>query len=119
MTTQLAQVLRLLSTLACGVILIAFGFWAADEGRASSEQQVARVASSTSVPQPPPLQAPAEHHGGVRGTIEDASAKLTAPFEGVTDTRGPWVRHGIPVLLALLTYGLLARLLINYIPQRT
>jgi hypothetical protein len=107
--------LRLLSTLACGVVLVAFGLWATDEGRASSEQQIARVAGGAPGSAP---QAALAKHDGLRGTIEDANATLTRPFQGIADSKGAWLRNGVPALLALLSYGLLARLLINYIPQR-
>jgi hypothetical protein len=62
---------------------------------------------------------PDAKHGGVRGAIDEVNDSLIAPFEGAGSSEGPWMRHAMPALLALLAYGLLARLLINYIPQRT
>jgi hypothetical protein len=112
---HVAQVLRIVSTVACGVVLIAFVMWASDEARVSSQQQVAKVA--TSAPVPPATSAPAQRDG-VRGAIEDANAALVGPFDAVAESKGVWLRQGIPALLALLTYGLLARLLINHLPVR-
>jgi hypothetical protein len=123
MTEVLAHALRVMSTLACAVVVIAFGFWASDEGRAASDGQVALVGASGPGPSTPgtPVTAPASDakHGGIRGTIEDANAKLISPFDSVAASEAAWPKHLIPALLALLAYGLLARLLINYIPQRT
>ena len=114
MTEHLVRALRMVSTLACAVILITFVMWASDEGRATSQEQVARVNTTGPVQSAPRPAA----HDGVRGQIEKINAKLVGPFDGIADAEGPWVRHAIPALLALLAYGLLARLMINYIPQR-
>jgi hypothetical protein len=123
MTEALAHALRVMSTVACGVVLIAFVLWAADEGRAASDGQIAQVEetgpqSSTQRPAVT-VPTPAAKHGGVRGAIEDANYALISPFESAAAGDDAWKRHGVPALLALLAYGLLARLLINYIPQRT
>ena len=118
----LAHALRVMSTLACGIVLIAFVLWASDEGRAASDSQVALAGAAgpgRSAPGTAPAPDPGAKHGGVRGAIEDANEKLISPFDGVAASDTTWSRHAIPALLALLAYGLLARLLINYIPQRT
>jgi hypothetical protein len=115
MTEQLAHALRLLSTVACCVVVAAFALWASDEGHASTSHQVAQVDTTGPVR---PVQAPEPRHGGVRGAIDDANAALTAPFDGAVGSGGAWMQHAIPMLLALLAYGLLARVLIAYIPQR-
>ena len=107
--TDLAHGLRILSTLACGVVLIAFVMFAADQ-RQDPAGQVAATQGAVAAPEP--------EHGGVRGVIEDVNDTLVAPFEGVAASENQWVTAAIPALLALLTYGLLARLLIAYLPAR-
>jgi hypothetical protein len=123
MTDRLAHALRLMSTLACGIVVIAFVLWASDEGRAASDNQVAVVDEAGPGSSVPATVATSPtrsaKHGGVRGAIEDANDALISPFEGAASGDDAWPRHGIPALLALLAYGLLARVLINYIPQRT
>jgi hypothetical protein len=60
---------------------------------------------------------PAEpEHDGIRGTIEEANDFLIAPFENVVQSTDRWITRGVPALLALLAYGVLARLLIGYLP---
>jgi hypothetical protein len=120
--SQIARLLRLMSTLACVAIVASFALWAADEGRTSSERQIAKLDPTTNVPittatpaAPPPAET---KHGGVRGAIDDAGAALVRPFEGLVTSDDQWVRHGVPALLALLAYGLLARLLINLMYTR-
>jgi hypothetical protein len=119
--TVLAHALRAMSTLACGVVLIAFVMWASDEGRVASDNQIALVQASGHSPAVPGEAAPDPDakHGGVRGQIDRVNDALIGPFDGAAASEGPWMSHAIPALLALLAYGLLARVLINYIPQRT
>ena len=106
--TDLAHGLRLLSTLACGIVLIAFVFFAADHR--DDANQFAQTPAAAAVVEP--------EHDGARGIIENLNDTLVAPFDGVAASDDPWVAHTVPALLALLAYGLLARLLIGYIPAR-
>jgi|1185.fasta_scaffold1328107_2 hypothetical protein len=127
--THIQGILRLGSTIACAIVIAAFGMWASDEGRANSDQQVARLAeegNGDAVPTNPvdpnrPLPAaqpsPAAHHGGVRGAIEDANDALVSPFDHIAQGSGDWPSHIAPLVLALLAYGLLARILIAYLPR--
>lgn len=116
--------LRIASTIACAVVVCAFVLWATDEGRASSDSAVARLSQSdgphgvSTAPAagPAALPAPAPEPGGVRGAIEDANGALLSPFDGVAQDGNEWAAHGIPALLALFAYGLLARVLIPYLP---
>ena len=121
------SVLRVGSTIACGIVIAAFAMWATDEGRSGSDQQIARLSQSdgpsgapngapvTNPSAPVDAPAPAAEHGGVRGAIEDANDAVLSPFDHVAQDSGPWAAHIFPALLALLTYGLLARVLIPYL----
>ena len=119
-----AHALRLASTLACGIVLIAFAMWATDEAHTATNQQAGTAGGAVDgTPAPvavaPPVAASEAEHGGVRGAIESANATLVGPFEDVVQSTNEWVQHGVPALLALLAYGLLARLLVSYMaPQR-
>lgn len=127
--TEVQNLLRVASTIACGIIIAAFAMWATDEGRTDSDQQIARLSESdgsgAALSEAPatnpaaPVAAPAEDsgHGGVRGVVEDANDALLSPFDHVAEHGGPWASHIFPALLALLTYGLLARILIAYLPR--
>ena len=121
---EVQNILRVASTIACGIVIGAFAMWATDEGRASSDQQVARVSENAPADapvadpaRPVAVPAPEPEHGGVRGVVEDANDALVSPFDHVGEDGGPWAAHGLPALLALLTYGLLARVLIAYLPR--
>jgi hypothetical protein len=122
---QVQHVLRIASTIACAIVIGAFVMWASDEGQTGSQQQVARISESdggTIANANKPVvavaaTAPQAEHGGVRGAIENANEALVSPFDHVGQTGGPWAAHMFPALLALLTYGLLARILIAYLPR--
>lgn len=121
---EVQNILRIASTIACGIVLAAFVMWASDEGRTTSDQQVAQVDTKISGSPTPdanavPTAAPAPEaeHGGVRGAIEDANEALLSPFDHIAQDAGTWPAHFIPALLALLTYGLLGRILIGYLPR--
>jgi len=117
---EVQNILRVASTIACGVVIAAFAMWATDEGRTSSHQQVAQVDTAAPAPAPPAqpvAPAPEPEHGGVRGAIEDANDALLTPFDHIAQDSGAWPAHMVPALLALLTYGLLARILIAYLPR--
>jgi hypothetical protein len=118
--TDLANGLRLVSTVACLTIIAAFVLWGADQGRAESDRQVAVVAEGTPSGQSGVgTAAPATEHDGLRGLVERVDDKLTSPFQGVAESSSQdWVRRGVPALLALLLYGVVARIAIGYVPQR-
>ena len=127
--TEVQNLLRIASTIACGIVIAAFAMWATDEGRSGSDQQIVRLSQSdgpsgapngapvTNPAAPVGTPAPEAEHGGVRGAIEDANDALLSPFDHVAQDGGPWAAHIFPALLALLTYGLLARILIAYLPR--
>jgi hypothetical protein len=124
--TEVQNVLRIASTITCGIVIAAFAMWATDEGRSGSDQQVARLSESDGAPNGAPVTNPAvpvaapaadPEHGGVRGAIEDANEALLSPFDHIAQDGGSWPAHAFPALLALLTYGLLGRVLLAYLPR--
>jgi hypothetical protein len=103
--------LRTIAILASLVVVVSFGLFAIDETRAASGRSAAEVAghNATQVANPSPTEERAREraHGSVREAIDDANDVLAAPFAGVTgSSNSQWVNRGVPMLLALLVYGL-------------
>lgn len=117
-TAMAATLLRLASTAASLLVLAGFGLFALDEVRSGSETTLARLDDrERPAPGPAGERAREERHGDLREAIDDANDVLLDPFAGTVDSSSSaWVRHGVPALLALLVYGLLLRLLANFIP---
>lgn len=118
--THVAHALRIASTVACGIVIAAFVFWAGDGARSGSESQVAGLDDAAAqpaaiTPAGQTTPAPESERGAFRGAIEDANETLLSPFDHIADDRGKWAERAVPVLLALLSYGLLARMLIPYL----
>ena len=111
--SQVAHALRIASTLACCIVIAAFVLWAGEQGSAATEAQAGDATAAAATAPAAPATEP--EHGGARGALEDANAALLSPFDHVADGGGEWAAHAFPALLALLTYGVLARVLIPYL----
>ena len=99
------RALMVLSLVCCTLVCASFVLFAHDQVAGASKHQqnelVAGAASGTGtagrgihrVAQP-------------RRFIDSADHTLTAPFSSVVSSQNPWVKHGIPTVIALLVYGI-------------
>ena len=117
--TWVQTVLRWASTLACAILLISFALFAIEQAKGGSQQQQNKV-EGINQPSPSPQNERQREkmHGKVREAIDDADDVLVEPFSGVITSGSIWAKRAVTTLLALLVYGLLARVLIAYIPGR-
>jgi hypothetical protein len=117
--TLLQSLLRWASTIACVILVISFGLFALEQAKGGSKKQEAKIEG---INQPSPTsdseRQREQEHGDVREAIDDADDVLIQPFSGVIDSGSIWAKRGVATLLALLVYGLLARILIGYLPGR-
>lgn len=104
MSSSVAGLLRLVSRVACLIVIASFVIFAVNQtGKASTHQQEeinnTPIAEGAAVPHP-------KHENEVHKVIDEASNKLTSPFSGLTSgTNSQWVKRGVNVILALLLYG--------------
>jgi hypothetical protein len=108
-----------ISTLACLVIILSFGMWAADEGRNGSNTQVAKIDDAVASPAPS-AQSEAQRekeHGALREHIDDIDDVLLNPFAGIVSSDNDWAKRMVPAILGLLLYGVAFRLLLAYLPK--
>jgi hypothetical protein len=117
--TAIQSLLRWASTIACAILVVSFVLFAIDEAKGGTRHQVDKVAG---INDPSPSAATERQreraHGKVREAIDDADDVLVEPFSGVVTSGSVWAKRGVATLLALLVYGVLARILIGYLPGR-
>ena len=111
-----SRLLRMVSILACAVVVVSFALFVIDQTSSASHHQVAELSgASQSGPflgtpggaTPSGQAAPVHRQALVRRTIDDVSSALTSPFRAlISSGANPWAVHGIPALLALVLYGL-------------
>jgi hypothetical protein len=114
----LERALRLLAIGCSLLVIVGWGWFAANETSAASKQSQAEIAGQTAArtadPDPDQERAREKVNGKVHEAIDDANDVLLRPFASIASgSSSKWVRRTIPALLALLVYsfgfGLLAR----------
>jgi hypothetical protein len=119
--------IRLMAIVASAIVALGFVLFAADELRAGSETQQqaleneleGRTAAQQATSVPPSSElAREQRHGTLREAIDDANDVLLDPFDELVDSSNAWVARGIPVLLALLLYGVGLGMLANFLPKQ-
>ena len=117
--TMIQSILRLASTIACAILIVSFGLFVVEQAKGGSKQQVNKVEGiNQPSPTPETERQREKKHGQVREAIDDADDVLIEPFSGVVTSGSIWAKRGVATLLALLVYGVLARILIGYLPGR-
>jgi hypothetical protein len=117
--TALQSALRWASTIACAILVLSFGLFAIEQAKGGTKREVQKLGG---INDPSPSAATErqreKQHGKVREAIDDADDVLIEPFAGVVNSGSIWAKRGVATLLALLAYGVLARILIGYLPGR-
>ena len=99
----LARLLRLLSRVACLIVIASFALFAIHQTSHASTHQVDELTGTTQATNTESLSS----EGSVRRTIDEAANTITKPFAGLTSgSKNKWVVHGGNTLLAVLIYGL-------------
>jgi hypothetical protein len=106
----LEKALRLAAVICSLLVVLGWGWFAANETNAASKSTQAEIAgvaaTRTADPSPDQERAREQVNGPVHEAIDDANDVLLRPFAGVAaDSSSKWVRRTVPALLALLVYG--------------
>ena len=96
------RVLVLASVVCCGFVFASFVLFADAQIAGASRHQQNELVSAV------PVQGAAspKAKGEPRRFIDGAAGALTSPFSSLVPSNNPWVRHGVPTVLAMLIYGL-------------
>ena len=116
----MASLLRFVAVAASAIVIFSFLAFATDEAGHGSRTQVDKLGEALDEPAPAAnVERVREHrHSGARELMDDANDVLLRPFDGLLDSRNPWVQRIVPGLLALLAYGLGLALLANALPRK-
>jgi hypothetical protein len=114
-----SSVLRLLSILCIGAIVLSFAAFASDEAGDGSEETVARIGyadagqaaalptETLNQPSPPPRveRVREKEHAGWREAIDDVNDVVTNPFTTLAADGSIWAQRIVTGLLALALFG--------------
>jgi hypothetical protein len=119
-SSGMASLLRCVAVAASAILIFSFLAFATEEAGHGSQTQVDKLGEALDEPAPAPnVERMREHrHSGVRELVDDANDMLLRPFNGLIDSRNPWVQRIVPGLLGLLVYGLGLALLANVLPKK-
>lgn len=99
------RALVFVSLACCTLVCASFVLFAHDQvAGASKHQQNELVAGASSTPGT--ARSKPHRVGEPRRFIDNATHTLTSPFTSVVSSPNPWVKHGIPTVIALLVYGI-------------
>jgi hypothetical protein len=114
--SPVAATVRWLAILASAFVTLSFLFFAVDQTSSASQNQVnaivgqagVKAESATKVPNPPKAveQVREQENDQLHEFVDDVDDVLLSPFTGITDSDNIWVRRLVPLVLALLIYGL-------------
>jgi hypothetical protein len=102
--SAIIKLLRLASFAVCLIVIASFVSFAVVETKSASGRQGEEAASPTGASKPIPSNS-SRNEGSVRKALDEASAELTSPFDGLISSSSEWATRGVKLLLALVVYG--------------
>lgn len=101
--TVLHRILVLAALACCALVLASFALFAKDQLAGASAHQQRELASGTTIV----LGMPAASRpvAQPRRFIDGAATTLDAPFASIVQSDSLWVSRGVPVIFAVLVYG--------------
>ncbi len=104
MASTIIKLLRLISFVICLIVIASFAAFAVVQTKSASGHQGEQAASPTGEAKPV-ASGKSRHEGSVRKALDEASAELTSPFDGLISSSSEWATRGLKVLLTLVVYG--------------
>jgi hypothetical protein len=106
----LERALRFAAVICSVLVVVGWGWFAANETNAASQSSQAEIAgvaaARTADPSPDQERARENVNGPVHEAVDDANDVLLRPFASIASgSSSKWVRRTVPALLALLVYG--------------
>ena len=105
----IVRLLRFAAFVTCGIVIASFLIFAVGQTKSASGGQQAALANGTATASTssPPSAVPAPaHKSGLHRVIDEASERLTSPFEGIAPaSSSEWFDRIVKLILALAVYG--------------
>jgi hypothetical protein len=102
--SAIIKLLRLASFVICLIVVASFVAFAVVQTKSASGRQGEQAASPNGESKPIP-SGKSRHEGSVRKALDEASAELTSPFNGLISSSSEWATRGFKLLLTLVVYG--------------
>jgi len=104
------RALRFAAVVCSLLVVLGWGWFAADQTDAASKQSQAEIAGQSAQqaasPDPDQERAREKVNSKAHEVIDDANDVLLKPFAAIADgSSSKWVRRTVPAVLALLIYG--------------
>jgi hypothetical protein len=114
-----ARVIRLAAVVASLIVIVGFGFFAVELASETSERRRERLGPSLEpVPTAVDERDRERRHTDLREAVDDANDVLLAPFAGLVEGGGVWLRRSVATVLAVLVYGVALALLARFVAGR-
>lgn len=104
MGSAIIKLLRTAAFVVCLIVIASFVVFAVQQTKSASGRQGEQAASPTGAAKPIPANSK-RHEGSVHKALDEASAELTSPFDGIVSSSSEWATRGFKLLLALIVYG--------------
>jgi hypothetical protein len=115
----IAILLKWASIISCTIVTLSFLYFAVDQSSQASATSVRGITgqlagvkpeNATKLPNPPPAieKLREAENDKFHEYVDDADDILLSPFTGISHSKNIWARRLIPLVLALLIYGVLA-----------
>jgi hypothetical protein len=105
----IVRLLRFTAFVTCGIVIVSFMIFAVGQTKSASgtQQAALTIGTATASASSPATGVPAPApKSGLHRVIDEASERLTAPFEGIVPaSSSEWLDRAVKVLLALAVYG--------------
>jgi hypothetical protein len=116
------RLLRLASIVICLIVIASFAAFAIDQTKGASSEQTEQLSSEVPGAKPAdakPAPGTVAHESSARKTLDEASNKLTSPFNGITSGfSSEWASRGVKLLLALVVYGFAVGYVVRFLSVR-
>ena len=113
---MIASIVRWAALLACAFVTLSFLYFVVDQTSTASKNQANAITndapeikaeSITKLPNPPERveRVREQENDSIHEFVDDVDDVLLAPFTGISSSSNIWVRRIVPLVLALLVYG--------------